>query len=69
MDIHLQEEPVTSQPTITQEIATIPVKDHYLTLSIVMTVACCLCLVWCSLIFTIPGIFLAISVRLYTTVE
>lgn len=34
-----------------------------------MTVACCLCLVWCSLIFTIPGIFLAVSVRLYTIIE
>ena len=34
-----------------------------------MTVACCLCLVWCSLIFTVPGIFLAISVRLNIIVE
>lgn len=58
---------VQAQPTVsTQVIRSSRTGDYFLTLSMVMTVLCCIFGGWWSLMFTIPAVVLAgsVSIRL-----
>ena len=53
---------MVNQPTAATTTVVRPTGDYYLTLSVVLTVICCLCGTWYSLFCTIPAIVMATSV-------
>ena len=52
-------------PTATTTVVQRPTGDHYMTLSIVLTVICLMCGGWWSLLCTIPAIIFALAVSTY----
>ncbi|KAL5487004.1 hypothetical protein EMCRGX_G019556 [Ephydatia muelleri] len=55
---------VVAQPAaVTSTTVIRPIGDHFLTLSIVMAVLCCVCGGWWTLAFTLPAIALASSAK------
>ena len=55
---------INAQPSAATTVVHHPVGDHYMTLSIVLTVICVMCGGWWSLLCTIPAIILATVVSM-----
>ena len=55
---------VQQQPSTVYTTTVRPVGDNFLTLAVVLTILCCLCGTWYSLLCTIPAIIFAVNVSM-----